>query len=338
MTRAIAKRRVAGEVLEDVGTLAHQAPLVARRAAAPSTRANYATTYRALGRFMAGGLGREPLIEDLDADAVIDFRDALEAAGRSPTTIAKDLSAIRFLARELGADDAIQSVRADRGDAPLPRPISEAQYALLLAQPNRRTLVGKRDVAILRVLGSCGLRRREVCALRVTDVEERDRAPDPALRAAVAGARANETRWWLTVRHSKRGRSRQVPIDRDTLEALKAWARERQAIAAASDHLFVTLARNGDPAPLTVRAVHKLVERHARAAGLPEDRRSPHVLRHTFVTLVTRRSGIAVAQKLAGHADPRTTARYAEVDGEDLEQAIATTFERTPLDRLVGAA
>jgi integrase/recombinase XerD len=84
---------------------------------------------------------------------------------------------------------------------------------------------------------------------------------------------------------------------------------------------------------MSPRAVHKLVERYARAAGLPEDRRSPHVLRHTFVTLVRRRSDLAQAQKLAGHADPRTAARYAEVDDQDLENAIAATLERGTLDR-----
>jgi integrase/recombinase XerD len=60
--------------------------------------------------------------------------------------------------------------------------------------------------------------------------------------------------------------------------------------------------------------VTRIVTRHATAAGLPEDRRSPHVLRHTFCThLPDSGVPIDVIRELAGHADIRTTTIYTAV-------------------------
>jgi site-specific recombinase XerD len=60
------------------------------------------------------------------------------------------------------------------------------------------------------------------------------------------------------------------------------------------------------------------------AADLPEDRRSPHVLRHTFCThLADSGADTAVIRELAGHADIRTTSVYTAVSAARLEEAVA---------------
>jgi integrase/recombinase XerD len=66
----------------------------------------------------------------------------------------------------------------------------------LLRMPDRRTRQGKRDLALLQLLGSAGLRRGEAAGLLITDVDERRRAGDPRLRQAIA----HSTSWWVTVR------------------------------------------------------------------------------------------------------------------------------------------
>jgi integrase/recombinase XerD len=78
------------------------------------------------------------------------------------------------------------------------------------------------------------------------------------------------------------------------------------------------------PKPLTTRDVARIVGRYATAAGLPEDRRSPHVLRHTFCThLADAGADTAVIRELAGYADIRTTTIYTAVNPDRLEHAIA---------------
>jgi site-specific recombinase XerD len=58
-------------------------------------------------------------------------------------------------------------------------------FARLLKMPDRRTRQGKRDLALLHLLGSAGLRRSEAAALVLGDVDERRRAADPRLRQVI---------------------------------------------------------------------------------------------------------------------------------------------------------
>jgi len=98
------------------------------------------------------------------------------------------------------------------------------------------------------LLGQAGLRRSEVCALRYGDLEELRRHPDPRRRAAVAPRAAEQTGWVVHVRHPKRGRARAVDLTEEAVEALRAWTQSRPE--AATDHLFLSLARNRPPGPL----------------------------------------------------------------------------------------
>ena len=183
--------------------------------------------------------------------------------------------------------------------------------------PDGRTRQGKRDLALLHLLGSAGLRRGEAANLLITDVDERKRASDPRLRAAIA----RSTSWWVTIRYGKRGRTRAIPLDEDALAAITAWVKGRPA--AATEHLLLSLPRTGQPPrPLGTRDIARIVARHAQAAGVPEDRRAPHVLRHTFCThLADSGADTAVIRELAGHADIRTTTIYTNVNPARLEQA-----------------
>lgn len=89
--------------------------------------------------------------------------------------------------------------------------------------------------------------------------------------------------------------------------------------------MLLSLPRTGQPPrPLSTRDVARIVGRYAQAAGLPEDRRTPHVLRHTFCThLADTGADSAVTRELAGPADIRTTTIYTDVNPARLEHAIA---------------
>jgi site-specific recombinase XerD len=110
-----------------------------------------------------------------------------------------------------------------------------------------------------------------------------------------------------------------VPLDEDALEAIVVWVKSRPP--APPDRLLLSLPRTGQPGPLGTRDIAWIVARHAAAADLPEDRRSPHVLRHTH--LADSGADTAVIRELAGHADIRTTTVYTAVSAARLEQAIA---------------
>lgn len=180
---ATAATSAGGELPAAPGSLLAAGERVARRAAAPSTRSTYLDAYRHLAGFLAARLGRAPEVLDLTEEALLDFRDALEAAGRARTTVAKELSALRRLAAALeadGVDPAARRVRANAVGRRAPRALTRAELGRLLAMPDRRTRRGRRDVAIMLLLGQAGLRRAEVCALRYEDLEELRRHSAPA--------------------------------------------------------------------------------------------------------------------------------------------------------------
>jgi hypothetical protein len=128
--------------------LADRAAAVAADQAAPLTRSTYAGVYRAFCAFVGPDAG----VDALGRGSVRAYRQSLEVAGRSPATIAKHLSALRRLADELGADD-VRRVRGASVARGRPRHLTGEQYARLSKMPDRRSTAGKRDLALLHLLG-----------------------------------------------------------------------------------------------------------------------------------------------------------------------------------------
>ena len=255
-----------------------EAERIAARAASASTRRQYGAIFRAFGDWLAGELGRPPVVGDLDVDVIAAYGRHLATSGgrgggpAAPATVRVYLSMIRALARELGLDEAVDGVRVPRHEPGPPETLTDTDYANLLRLPDRRAVAGKRNYALLRVLGDCGLRSAELRGLRARDL----RRP-----------RANARHHRLYLR-GKGGREREVPVPEAVQHALEAWLEVHPLARGVGlldeQPLFVRLGRHGDeePLPLSAVAVHRLVRRScprgwcARAAGAPA--RAPRLL------------------------------------------------------------
>ncbi len=139
-----------------------------------NTRGSYALTLDELFAFSAGRPLTRALLQEWKASM-----DAL-----APSTINVKLSAVRRLVGEarrnglISAEDAVNlsdipNVR-QRGNR-LGNWLAPEQAKELLQVPDRSTLKGKRDYAILALLVGCALRRRELAALEISDIQERER-------------------------------------------------------------------------------------------------------------------------------------------------------------------
>lgn len=218
------------------------------------------------------------------------------AAGRpyAASTVARTLVAVRgfhrFLVAEGLADaDPSRDVAGPRTRRPLPKALSQAQVNLLLAAPEGDDPRALRDIAMLELLYSAGLRITELVELDVDDV-------DLSVR---------------TVRCTGKGsKDRIVPVGRVACRAVEAWlVRGRPALEPRSPALFCN--RRGGR--LTRQGAWKIVKRHAERVGLGE-RVSPHTLRHSFAThLVDGGADVRVVQELLGHASVNTTQVYTQV-------------------------
>jgi len=279
------------------------------------------------------------------------YEERLRAGGRSEATIRKERAAIacwlRFLLEQDLVDrDQARLALARRlpaavgGERERPRRLDDAAYGRLVstveATVARDPLQGWRDVAIVRVLGDAGLRCEELCEL-----ERGDFLPKRQ------GARLRA----LRVRHGKGNRARTVSLTPAATRAVREWDQRRRELgpppgepdlAPSRWPLLVSLGRrraDGSYMRLGYRVggdlVRDLVARLAARAGIEQDLRHPHVLRHTFATRYYQRTrDLAGLQRLLGHADPTTTMIYVDDDpGERERLMLLAADEPTTLDR-----
>lgn len=310
-----------------------EAERIAARAASASTRRQYGAIFRVFGDWLAGELDRPPVVDDVDADVIAAYGRHLATSGgrgagpAAPATVRVYLSMIRALARDLGLEEAVGGVRVPRHEPGPPETLTDTDYANLLRVPDRRATAGKRDYALLRVLGDCGLRSAELRGLRARDVR-RPRSNARHHRLYVCG---------------KGGREREVPVPERVQQALEAWTAVHPLARGVGlldqQLLFVRLGRHGDqqPLPLSAVAVHRLVRRHCDAAGVPKRLAHPHALRAYWATHLLE-AGVPVHEVSArlGHVDLRTTARYATPRPERIDDIADVLARRHQAARRAG--
>jgi integrase/recombinase XerC len=276
-----------------------------RRASVHTVRA-YEGDVRAFFAFVEERQGRAPTVRDLDIPTVRSYLASRHGLNDA-VTIGRRLSGLRaffrFLRRErLLNENPAMLLRPPKAKKALPQFLTPEQAAQLVESPalprqgagrDQPEPLARRDAALLEVLYGCGLRVSECVGLDVGDVE---------------GAE-------LRVRRGKGGKDRVVPVGGAAREAIAAWLESRPLVATEPGALFVN-ARGGR---LTDRSVRRLLDAHALRAGLPATH--PHALRHSFAThLLGDGADLPAIQELLGHSSLKTTARYAHVNLEFLEQ------------------
>jgi integrase/recombinase XerD len=213
----------------------------------------------------------------------------------------------RHLRREgIVEHDPTADLRGPRKTQRLPKVLSRAEVARLLAEPRGTEPPALRDRALLELMYACGLRASEAITLKIGDVDLNDR---------VLSARG------------KGSKERLVPVGRQAIAALRMYldrGRPRLVGLGVESHLFVNQRGSG----LTRQGLYKIVQGHARAAGLA-DKMSPHTLRHTFAThLLAGGCDLRSLQEMLGHADLTTTQIYTHLSAERLKEAYFTSHPR----------
>ena len=255
----------------------------------------------------------------LDSAHIRSFAAHSHAAGLSPRSIQRRLSAVRsfyeFLLREAPAEslrgardvsggggrrrsrrvtlNPALGVRAPKAPRRLPQTLDADQMARLLEIPAGGGLTA-RDRALMELLYSSGLRLAELVGLDLTDLDLKDR----------------------TVQVLGKGRkSRIVPVGRLAVAALRGWLKERAMLApAAETALFV--GRGGRR--LGPRAIQQRVDYWAKRQGLGLHVH-PHLFRHSFASHLLESGGeLRGVQELLGHADISTTQIYTHLDFQHL--------------------
>jgi integrase/recombinase XerC len=256
----------------------------------------------------------------LDEAHVRSFAAHAHAAGLGARSIQRRLSAVRsfyeFLLREAPGELArkarpaaritanpARGVRAPKSRRRLPKTLDADQMARLLEIPAGDELT-TRDRALMELLYSSGLRLSELTGIDLGSLDLKDRT------VQVLG---------------KGKKSRLVPVGRAAVTALRAWLKQRNALARADEPaLFV--GRNGRR--LGARAVQLRVAHWARRQGLSMHVH-PHLFRHSFASHLLESSGeLRGVQELLGHADISTTQIYTHLDFQHLARIYDATHPR----------
>ncbi len=276
---------------------------VLKAVSSPHTRRNYAKALDEVSAFSE--LREQPLSRDL----LMEYRDQMIARKLSPSTINVRLSAVRKLIGEakrngiLGVEQAAQMAdvpNVRQQGTRLGNWLTLEQAKALLTVPDRVTLKGKRDAAILALLVGCALRRAELAALKMENIQQR------------------EGRWVIADLSGKGGRIRTVAIPMWVKLLMDTWT---SAAGLSAGRMLRPVNKSGCVAgeELSVWAVWSAVETSAKAIGI--ERFGADDLRRTCAKLCRKNGGdLEQIKLLLGHASIQTTERYL---GSEQETAVA---------------
>ncbi len=228
------------------------------------------------------------------------FAAARHRQGHSGKSLQRELSSLRSLCRYLLREGQLehnpaQGVRAPKAQRRLPATLDADQIGRLLDQPADGALA-QRDLAIMELFYSSGLRLAELVSLNPADVDLDDAT------VVVTG---------------KGAKTRRVPVGRKARDALRAWLALRPEIASPQENALFVSQRG---TRISARAVQQRLGKHAREHGVARQV-YPHLLRHSFASHLLESSGdLRGVQELLGHADISTTQIYTHLDFQHLAQ------------------
>lgn len=243
------------------------------------------------GFFGVGSINQISLdqIRSVTLEQVVSYRNFL-LANYSKATVARKMSALRSM---FDYFCSIGIMRYNPASSKLTRSpkvgndsntdgLTRQEAEMLLRQPDRNTLIGKRDYALLLLLITDGLRRSEVVSIKKSNFFQ-------------SGSHVG-----LEV-EGKGGKTEKIKIQPKTHAAIFDYCNRH-------DRDTVFLNQYGQS--MSTQAVWRIVEKYAFMAGIKK-KITPHSLRHTFVTLaIDGGAKLVQVQTAARHSDPKTTMRY----------------------------
>ncbi len=226
--------------------------------------------------------------------------------GITQRSIGRILSGVRsfyrflVLERELDADPT-ELLESPKIGKHLPEVLSIEEIDAMEAAIDLSRDEGVRDLAIIEVLYSCGLRVSELCGLRLSDLFLEE--------------------GYVHV-HGKGNKDRLVPISPSATERLQAWFEVRlkaRIKRGEEDYVFLSLSRGKHLSRITV--FHN-IKYYAALAGIKKNL-SPHTFRHSFAThLLQGGANLRAIQAMLGHESIGTTEIYMHIDRQHLREEI----------------
>lgn len=240
-------------------------------------------------------------IASVKQESIINYLALLQKKKYATSSIARALIAIkvffRFLKRERVLDQNISIYI----DSPklwqlIPEVLTCKEVDKLLAQPDKNTHLGARDLAILEVIYGSGLRVSELCNLKLYDIDD------------------------AFVKVFGKGRKeRIVPVGKKAIAAVDHYLLYYRCNFDSETLQFLFLSERGKQ--INRISVWNMIKRYAKEAGISKSI-SPHTLRHSFAThLLDNDAELRVIQEMMGHTCLSSTGRYLHISKTKVQEA-----------------
>jgi integrase/recombinase XerD len=216
-----------------------------------------------------------------------------------PSSLARHMSSLRgflkyCLQMGLASFDPGESLSSPKISRYLPDCLTVAEVENLFSQVDRSKRTAYRDLSLLELLYSAGLRISEALDLKISQIHFEDG-------------------WILPI--GKGNKQRLVPIGSKSLENLKAYLQKERPLCSPKDDHFIVNQRGKR---MSRMGAWKIL--HQLTLDIPK-RVHPHTFRHSYAThMLEGGIDLRVLQELLGHADISTTQIYTHIDREFLKQ------------------
>lgn len=231
----------------------------------------------------------------------------------SPASINRKISALkayyRFLLKSgIIAVNPVQNIHSLKKGKPLPVFVDEDKmHALLNKVYPGEDFATIRNRMVVWLLYGTGIRLNELLLLNTSDID-------------FDGNRLKVT--------GKRNKERIIPFSPQLAAAMKEYLRAKETITT-NTHRFIVTDKGAKAYP---KLIYRIV--HAALQGYTPDRKSPHVLRHTFAThLLNHGASLNAIKELLGHADLSTTQIYTHTSIEQLKSIYSQAHPRARLKK-----
>ncbi|MZH40331.1 MAG: site-specific tyrosine recombinase XerD [Nitrospinae bacterium] len=233
---------------------------------------------------------------DLTTNDIRGFLLSLRDEELSPSSIARSLSSIKSFYRYLFQDKQLKNNPAEILETPgrlrkLPNVLSISDVEKLLNCPDKGTVIGLRDQAMLEVLYATGMRVSELVSVKGNNLD------------MLAGCLRTM---------GKGSKERIVPIGMVARKVLEDYLLNSRPVLAKGhkvEELFLTRRAK----PMTRQGFWKILKNYVKQCNIKTDV-SPHTLRHAFAThLLDRGADLRSVQQMLGHSDISTTQIYTHV-------------------------
>ena len=235
-------------------------------------------------------------------DIVNNYLKYLYENNISKRSISRKLSSLRSFYNYLVKKDIIDTnyfsnIKNPKRDSSLPKYVKEEDIDKMFSVPDTRRWIGQRNLLIVRMLYSTGLRVSELVNIKLKDINPKERT------IKVLG---------------KGSKERIVVFGVHTEESLDEYLNRgrREVDFHGSEYLFL----NKDGNKLSDRYVRKIIDDIIVKSSI-EMHVSPHMLRHTFATgMLNNGADLVSVKELLGHESLNTTSIYTHVSDEKIRE------------------